>query len=491
MEPAKLDWIKSELGRLEEKMLLFTKQRSALLDQVHPEQLPAARNMIQYLSLRSEDIRELQDALHINGLSSLASSESHIHRQLQAIRQRFGSKYPEHKIAGCSYEWAKLGISKKCDALFGKKAANPGPHIMITFDTSFADDYTLVKNLLQHGMNVARINCAHDDEAVWSKMIHHIRRAGKQLGLNCKIYMDLAGPKIRVQLLGKGKADGKVKVKEGSLIWLAEKATGFEKDDIVISPEEKGIVDCLKKNERVYIDDGMIKGIVASVKKGCAAVRIVRISSEKQLIKNGKGINFPDTQTNIISLTGYDKACIGFICNHADMIGYSFVRSAADVENLQEELLKHSCNPPHIILKIETPESVSGLPSLLLAGMKRSLFGVMIARGDLAVEVGFERMGEIQEEILWICESAHVPVIWATQVLETLNKSGVATRSEITDAVHSAGAECVMVNKGDHTIKVMETLRDIFQRSGGHHVKKRFTFRSLGIAAKFVNQEII
>jgi pyruvate kinase len=102
------------------------------------------------------------------------------------------------------------------------------------------------------------------------------------------------------------------------------------------------------------------------------------------------------------------------------------------------------------------------------------------------VEIGFERMSEIQEEILWICEAAHVPVIWATQVLETLNKTGVATRSEITDATHAAMAECVMINKGDHTIKVIETLRDILQRTGGHHIKKRYTFRSLNIAKAFL-----
>ncbi len=76
----------------------------------------------------------------------------------------------------------------------------------------------------------------------------------------------------------------------------------------------------------------------------------------------------------------------------------------------------------------------------------------MIARGDLAVEIGFERMSEVQEEILWISEAAHAPVIWATQVLETLNKSGIATRSEITDAAHAAMAECVMLNKGSHTL---------------------------------------
>jgi pyruvate kinase len=122
--------------------------------------------------------------------------------------------------------------------------------------------------------------------------------------------------------------------------------------------------------------------------------------------------------------------------------------------------------------------------------MQQKAFGVMIARGDLAVEIGFERMGEIQEEILWICEAAHVPVVWATQVLETLNKSGMATRSEITDASHAAMAECVMINKGDHTIEVIETLRDILHRTGGHHIKKRFIFRSLSIAQRFIADQL-
>ena len=111
----------------------------------------------------------------------------------------------------------------------------------------------------------------------------------------------------------------------------------------------------------------------------------------------------------------------------------------------------------------------------------------MIARGDLAVEIGFERMGEIQEEILWICEAAHVPVIWATQVLENLNKAGIATRSEITDASYAAMAECVMINKGDHTLEVLETLRSILHRTAGHHAKKRFMFRPLNIAKRFID----
>jgi pyruvate kinase len=150
---------------------------------------------------------------------------------------------------------------------------------------------------------------------------------------------------------------------------------------------------------------------------------------------------------------------------------------------LQQELSQYS-KRPDIILKIETSEAVKNFPALLMQGMRDEVFGVMIARGDLAVEIGFERMSEIQ--ILWISEAAHVPVIWATQVLETLNKSGVATRSEITDASYAAHSECVMLNKGNYIINVMKTLSDILLRSGGHHAKKRYTFRPMRIASNYL-----
>jgi pyruvate kinase len=481
--------IQLQLTELEKKMLLEVKNRAVDLKNIHPLQLSAAKNLLHYLVLRSEDIRSLQDALHIYGLSSLTSSESHIRSQLQSILNRLGKSYPPAGIEKCTYAYNRSQMIEKSKILFGERSDVATPHIMVTFDSSFADNYALVKNLLQNGMNVARINCAHDDEVTWSRMIHHLKRACRYTGITCKIYMDLAGPKIRTRLLGKGKDEGKVKVKEGEIIWLTYKNKGFKEDDIVISPNEQGIVEMLKKGDRVYIDDGIIKGYIESTKKNKAAMRIVRISSEKQQIKEGKGINFPDSAITTSSLTEFDKACLPFICEHADMVGYSFVRNTYDFMNLKEILKKVSATPPHIIIKIETNEAVKNLPALLLCGMQQKAFGVMIARGDLAVEIGFERMGEIQEEILWICEAAHVPVIWATQVLETLNKSGMATRSEITDAGHAAMAECVMINKGDYTIEVIESLRDILYRTGLHHCKKRFIFRPLSIAKSFIDEK--
>ena len=481
--------IKKSLRDIESSMVIEVEKRSSILSEIHTSQLMAAKNMLHYLTLRKEDIRALQNDLHSMGLSSLASAESHIRSQLQAINQRLGKRYKVEDEEICSFEWCQANIAHKSKKLFGERDNDFVPSLMVTFDTSFATNYALIKSLLLNGMNVARINCAHDDEAVWSGMISKLKKACFQTGKACKIYMDLAGPKIRTNIILKGKDKGRVKVKEGQLIWLSYDTDGFDKKEVVISPTEPDIIACIKKGDRVYIDDGMIRGVTEKVKKDKVAVRITRISSEKKVIKNEKGINFPDSELNVSPLTSYDISCLPFICENADLVGYSFVRLPSDLTLLRNLMTETSERQPNIVIKIETPEAVKHLPSILLEGMKQDIFGIMIARGDLAVEIGFERMGEIQEEILWICEAAHVPVIWATQVLENLNKSGLATRSEITDAVNAAQAECIMINKGSHTIEVMETLKDILQRASEHRNKKRFTFRSLNIAKNFLALE--
>jgi pyruvate kinase len=400
--------------------------------------------------------------------------------------ERLGKSYTEEELDTCTYSFSKKRIRDKSQKLFGKQLQEDIPSLMVTFDSGFADNYPLIKSLLLSGMNVARINCAHDDEATWSKMIQKVKKASKQTGLDCKIYMDLAGPKIRTKLLGKGKEEGEIKIKEGAMIWLGYDSKGFDVDEVVISPNEPGIISMLQKGDRVYIDDGKFGGIVEKVKKNKVGVRINRVSSKKGLLRNEKGINFPDTILKIPSMTAFDRSCLPFICNHADLLGYSFVKTVEDIRMLRETIKELELKNPSLIIKIETHEAVENLPFLLLEGMKHRGFGVMIARGDLAVEIGFERTGEIQEEILWICEAAHVPVVWATQVLESLNKSGMATRSEITDAGQSANAECVMINKGEHTLEVIATLKNILKRTASHRIKKRFRFRSLKIAEKFM-----
>lgn len=467
------------LEEMDAFMLETEKRFSHLLSQIHPSNSKAAGNLLHYLALRSLDIRSLQDQLHAAGLSSLASSESHIRGQLSAILSRLGSR---KKVGGniISYETGKSALEQHAGKLFGTRPNSQLPGIMATFDSSLANDYAAVKSMLQSGMTIARINCAHDDESVWFRMIQQVKRASRITGIPCKIYMDLAGPKIRTVLAGRDK----LKVQEGQQIYLADEAHLKKNSSHMVGCTVKGIAKMLQVGEKVLFDDGLIEARVERVAGTKVALIIMRISARKPFIKCEKGINFPESTLQLPALTPFDRKCLPFIQKHADLVGFSFIRTPNDLRELRSLLGPDRKIP--VVIKIETPEAVRNFPALLLEGLQEELVGVMIARGDLAVEIGFERMSEIQEEILWISEAAHVPVIWATQVLENLNKSGVATRSEITDAAHAALADCVMVNKGQHVIRVIETLRDIFLRSGGHHVKKRYTFRPLAIARGFV-----
>ena len=126
---------------------------------------------------------------------------------------------------------------------------------------------------------------------------------------------------------------------------------------------------------------------------------------------------------------------------------------------------------------------------MLFAALQSAHCGVMIARGDLAVECGFERLAEVQEEILWLCEAAHVPVRWATQVLESLSKDGFPSRAEITDAAMSERAECVMLNKGAHVCEAVEVLDSILRRMQEHVTKKRSMLRELKVAGRFLGKK--
>ena len=475
----------SELELLEKKMMKVVADHQKMIEQINPEQKSSCINLLSYLALRSEDIRELQNRLHGFGLSSLASSESHISSQMNAILERLGKDRHSGGKNLYTYEEAFNDIGRKARFLFGQKAELTVPYIMVTLETEHASDHHRIKELLLAGMNVARINCAHDNEKIWAGMVEGIKKSSVETGLSCKIYMDLAGPKIRTFFHGKKSGGQKIEIKCGERIYLSdEKAIHHEK---IVGCTIKGIVTQLKKGERVLFDDGSIECKVERVSKDGATLEVERISREKPYIKAEKGINFPDSKLTISSLTDFDQKCLPFICRNADLVGYSFVRTAKDLEILQSLIKGQSDKAPYVILKIETQEAVENLPALLIQGMRERTFGVMIARGDLAIEVGFERLSEVQEEILWISEAAHVPVIWATQVLDMMNKSGQATRSEITDATYSGLAECVMINKGKHTLEVIKTLKDILFRGGGHHLKKRYTFRPLNIARSYLS----
>jgi pyruvate kinase len=245
----------------------------------------------------------------------------------------------------------------------------------------------------------------------------------------------------------------------------------------------------VKVGEKVWFDDGKLGGVISSISDDEIVVKINRAGPKGHRLGRDKGINLPDSNLKLGALTDTDRENLRFIVKHADVVSYSFVRTAEDVRTLLRFLREMTRKDLGIVLKIETRTAFENLPELLLAAMETSTVGVMIARGDLAVEVGFERMAEIQEEILWMCEAAHVPVIWATQVLEQLSKKGVYSRAEITDAAMSERADCVMLNKGPYILNAVQTLDNVLRRMESHQKKKRAMMRPLKLAERFFAKE--
>jgi pyruvate kinase len=467
-----------------------------------PEFLSSALNLAQYLALRRHDLRTLQVALMPWGLSSLGRIEARVMPNLDAVIATLSvicgidDDALKRPPIESFFEGDRL-LEQHTEALFGSISSHRRVRIMVTLPTEAATDYTLVKEIIRRGANCVRINCAHDTPEIWQRMIEQLRRAEQEIGTSCKVIMDLAGPKIRT----------------GSVLAPPDKKRVFKGDQIVLSrcvPEpgrETGadeaipspvdhfqtcctipeILDLLVVDAPVYIDDGKLRTRVVDTQyplpngQSGLLLQVTHASPKGVKLRPEKGLNFPKTNLALSPLTTKDLDDLDFVAAHADIVDYSFVQRPADIELLQKELDKRlgKRSSPAIVAKIETAIAVANLPELIVYAAGKQPFGVMIARGDLAVEIGYQRLTEIQEEILWLCEAAHVPVIWATQVLESLVKNGAPSRGEMTDAAMSERAECVMLNKGPFIAEAITILDDVLTRMEAHQLKKTPQLRAL------------
>ncbi len=258
-------------------------------------------------------------------------------------------------------------------------------------------------------------------------------------------------------------------------------------DGTVAEPAQIGcslasVFACAKRGERIWFDDGKIGGTIRAVASDAIRIEITTAGPKGSKLRPEKGINLPDTDLATPALTDKDLGDLRCVARLVDMVGLSFVRRPEDVDYLVERLGEIGAQHLGIVLKIENRTASERLPELMLSALKSPPVGVMVARGDLAVEVGFGRLAELQEEILWLCEAAHVPVIWATQVLEDMAKTGMPSRAEVTDAAMSSRAECVMLNKGPYITDAVSFLDGILSRMDDHQTKKTSMLRKLNIS---------
>ena len=444
--------------------------------------LPSAVNLSHYIALRRRDVRELQEALMPLGLSSLGRCEGRVLANLDAVVASLSvlaGKDEDDRFAhprpATFYRGNRL-LSRHTEAVFGRADRGREVRIMVTV-SSEAEEYEFVRALLERGTDVVRINCAHDDADVWARIARNVRRAERETRRRCPILVDLQGPRARTgRLTATG---GRLFVAVGDRVQLvAHPAEGqAQLPQIECSlPEALGQ---LREGHHVFYDEGSIRLVCEQAGPTSALLRVTRVES-KGRVRSEKGLNFPDTPLEFDPLTPKDMADLETVARLADVVGYSFVQHARDVARLQQELGRLAPRRTlALAAKVETALAVRNLPEIIVQGAGAQPFAVMIARGDLAVEIGFGRLAEIQEEILWLCEAAHAPVIWATHVLDTFVRKGSHSRAEMTDAAMAERAECVMLNKGPHILEAVGVLDDVLGRMEAHQSKKTSRLRAL------------
>ena len=605
-----LEGIDERLQGIADRALQLEVDYETELAAVHPDYLESARNLVHYLALRRDDIRDLQQSLTALGLSSLGRAERNVLASVAsvqaALRSLAGSARPETGSDTSALDLRSARAWSNKQAILGDAPEDRDVSIMVTLPREAGEDYSLVAEMLAAGMNVARINCAHDDEQIWESMIANVRQASKESGTSCRIVMDLAGPKIRTGDLSPGPkvihmrprrdplgriiATRRIRFVPDDEVWRGTKVAvvpvprelieladegdeirfrdtrgkkrvmlAVQKDDkglvlelqkgayiatgtklnlvrlaggerlsyrvgelppveqpLLLRPEDTLILhrdpvpgapavedgegnilepahiscrqpevfDFIAKDDRVSLNDGKINGVVTGITDKHLEIVVTKAKPTGSRLRADRGINFPDSDIRLPGLTAADESCLDFVIRNADAVSLSFVRRPADILVLQEALERAGNDKLGLIIKIETKSGFKKLPKLLLTAMRRYPVAVMIARGDLAVEAGWARLAELQEEILWFCEAAHVPVIWATQVLEGTAKKGQPSRAEVSDAALSQRADCVMLNKGPHILAAIRMLDNILRRMQGHQYKKTPRLRPLRFSSE-------
>jgi pyruvate kinase len=436
---------------------------------------PAAHNLACYLALRRHDISDLQQALSRLGLSSLGRSEAHVIASLDALRATLarlaGAGAPPFPPPGRMGAGARA-LQREQARFFGHDVIGARTRVMATLPTEAAEDRGLVRALLAAGMTVARINCAHDDADTRRAMAACVREEAAALGRACRVLMDLGGPKNRIETVH---AARETRLFRGDRVTLVrDLAHALPGDAVIVTPSEPELLDGLAPGHDVWVNDGKIGLRVETAGGGRIVLAVVHARSKGEKLKPGKGLNFPGTELRLAAPTAQDLVDLHTAATLADSLGFSFVQRPEDIAGLHAALrrLRPGLPAMPLVLKIETPLAVRNLPRLIIQAASAGPVAVMIARGDLAVELGFSRLSEIQEEIMWLCEAARVPVIWATQVLDTLVSEGRPSRAEATDAAMAQRAECVMLNKGRFLAEAIAFLADVLRRMDRHQAKK-------------------
>lgn len=321
------------------------------------------------------------------------------------------------------------------------------------------DSTKTIKELIKSGVNVFRLNMSHGDHKYHRMIFNRIRRCGKQLNAHTAILMDLCGPKIRVGLF----ENNSIQLIKNSKVIISCK-NGSGSDGLIIS-QYKQLYRDVKKGERILLDDGNLECRVESIEGKDVHCKVVHGGE----LKNNKGLNLPDSTVSASCLTAKDKLDVQLAMElQADFVALSFVRTARDIEGLKRYMYRTDKELP-VIAKIERPEAVANIDKII-----SSAYGIMIARGDLGIELPAEEVPLIQKNIINKARLNHRPVIVATQMMESMITSSRPTRAEVGDVANAAmsSADAVMLSAetavGKYPIIAVKMMDKILREIEGH-----------------------
>ena len=589
-ETARIASLRAAVLELQQNIETEAARRRAQIEATLPRHRSSALNLAHYVGVRKKDLRRLQLELAAVGLSSLGRCEGHVADTLRRIARWLGLPAGVAPEGDAALDWgaAEKLLHENTRALFGPRPQDRHVYVMVTTPDAHEVTPEWCDAALKAGVNVLRINAAHESPAEWARVISLARARAAALNRPLRIFLDMAGPKLRGEIrrmeagvlhlarrkdrmgrtigplsialvaryaggaalplpaawlrrmqpgdrltlrdaggrarelvvrdcaskairaecasslylssglaiawkrgkrvLGRGRVGtyprepAALTLENGSRFLInatgKAKAAGLP----VLGCPEPRVLACVRSGERVILDDGRITGVVEAATRAGLRCRVVLTAKSPLRLRSDKGLAFPDSRLPPGQLGAEDRHVLDFALEHADGVEVSFVNTPEDVRQVGDRVRASGRTGFGIVLKLETREAMRNLADILFEALRYDPVGIMIARGDLAVALSFERLAEMQEELLWFGEACHLPVVWATQVLDSLAHSGIPTRAEVTDAAMSMRAECVMLNKGAHVLQAVEMLVNIIRKMETHQYKKRSIYRPLALA---------
>jgi len=344
--------------------------------------------------------------------------------------------------------------------------------------------YEQIKDLIDAGMNVARLNMSHGEHAIHAESYANVRRAANELGQGVGIVADLQGPKIRLGRFANGPVD---LVNGAEFTITTEDILG---DVTQCGTTHKGLPNDCNPGDTVLVDDGKVKLEVVSVD----GPRVMTKVLEGGPVSNNKGINLPGVAVSVPALSDKDKDDLTWALRiGADMVFLSFVRSAEDVKDVHAIMDQVGRRIP-ILAKVEKPQAVDNL-----AGIVEAFDGVMVARGDLGVELPLEQVPIVQKHAIQMCREAGKPVIVATQMLESMMENSRPTRAEASDVANAIldGADAVMLSGetsvGKHpnaVVRTMARIVDYTEENGLERLPKLPKRKDLSVGEAVTKQAV-